>query len=66
MNTKVKVALLGSTGYVGFELIKILSKHSKVEINFLGCDNTEKNNVNDDVIEGTFEENKDENNKKDN
>ena len=45
MNTKVKVALLGSTGYVGFELIKILSKHSKVEINFLGCDNTEKNNV---------------------
>tara|TARA_B100001250_G_C19707288_1_gene747518 strand:- start:557 stop:988 length:432 start_codon:yes stop_codon:yes gene_type:complete len=25
-----------------------------------------KNNVNDDVIEGTFEENKDENNKKDN
>ena len=34
----VKVAVLGSTGYVGLELINILSKHSNVEIKFIGSE----------------------------
>ena len=38
MKNKIKVAVLGSTGYVGMELVKILSNHSKVEINFLGSE----------------------------
>ncbi len=38
MQNKVKVAVLGSTGYVGMELVKILSNHSHVQINFLGSD----------------------------
>ena len=39
MNKIIKVAVLGSTGYVGLELVKILMKHPKVLINFLGCEN---------------------------
>ena len=35
MSQKVSVAILGSTGYVGLELVKILSKHPEVEIFFL-------------------------------
>tara|TARA_B100000579_G_scaffold153724_1_gene124912 strand:+ start:1085 stop:2113 length:1029 start_codon:yes stop_codon:yes gene_type:complete len=38
MSKKVSVAILGSTGYVGLELVKILSKHSNVEIVFLGTE----------------------------
>ncbi len=38
MNKKLNVAVLGSTGYVGMELVKILSKHNQVNINFLGSD----------------------------
>ena len=38
MNNKLNVAVLGSTGYVGMELVKILSKHKHVKINFLGSD----------------------------
>ena len=38
MKNKIKVAVLGSTGYVGMELVKILSKHSYVDINFLGSE----------------------------
>ena len=34
MNKIIKVAVLGSTGYVGLELVKILMKHPKVLINF--------------------------------
>tara|TARA_A100001011_G_scaffold390681_2_gene474630 strand:- start:5580 stop:6608 length:1029 start_codon:yes stop_codon:yes gene_type:complete len=38
MNNKINVAVLGSTGYVGMELVNILSGHKKVNINFLGSD----------------------------
>ena len=38
MSKKVSVAILGSTGYVGLELVKILSKHSNVDIVFLGTE----------------------------
>ena len=38
MKNKIKVAVLGSTGYVGMELVKILSNHSHVDINFLGSE----------------------------
>ena len=40
MKNKIRVAVLGSTGYVGMELVKILSNHSYVDINFLGADYT--------------------------
>ncbi len=39
MSKKISVAILGSTGYVGLELVKILLKHTKVEIVFLGTEN---------------------------
>ncbi len=38
MSNKINVAVLGSTGYVGMELVKILSNHENVNINFLGSD----------------------------
>ena len=38
MINKIKVAVLGSTGYVGMELVKILSNHYYVDINFLGSE----------------------------
>ena len=38
MSSEIKVAVLGSTGYVGYELVKMLIQHPKVKINFLGCD----------------------------
>ena len=38
MSKKVSVAILGSTGYVGLELVKILSKHSNIDIVFLGTE----------------------------
>ena len=38
MKNKIKVAVLGSTGYVGMELVKILSNHSYLDINFLGSE----------------------------
>ena len=34
----ISVAVLGSTGYVGLELVKLLNNHPKVNINFLGSD----------------------------
>ena len=40
MSKKVSVAILGSTGYVGLELVKILSKHPNVDIVFLGTENS--------------------------
>ena len=40
MSNKVSVAILGSTGFVGLELIKILSKHPNVDIVFLGTEST--------------------------
>ena len=38
MINKLKVAVLGSTGYVGMELVKILSRHSYIDINYLGSE----------------------------
>jgi N-acetyl-gamma-glutamyl-phosphate reductase len=38
MSKKVSVAILGSTGYVGLELVKILSKHPSIDIVFLGTE----------------------------
>ena len=38
MKNKIRIAVLGSTGYVGMELVKILSNHSYVDINFLGSE----------------------------
>ena len=40
MSGKNSVAILGSTGYVGLELVKILSKHPNVDIVFLGTENS--------------------------
>ena len=38
MSKKISVAILGSTGYVGLELVKILSKHPSVDIVFIGTE----------------------------
>ena len=40
------VAVLGSTGYVGLELVRILSKHPNVKINFLGSETNTNININ--------------------
>ncbi len=47
MKTKINVAVLGTTGYVGLELIKILLRHQHVNINFLGSDSFEGQNLSD-------------------
>ena len=39
MKKPIAVAVLGSTGYVGLELINILCKHPNVDIVFLGSEN---------------------------
>ncbi len=38
MSNKISVAVIGSTGYVGLELTRILSKHPNVDIVFLGTE----------------------------
>ena len=40
MNNLIKVAVLGSTGYTGLELVYILSKHPRISINFLGSESS--------------------------
>ena len=45
MTKLIKVAVLGATGYVGIELVKILINHPNVKINFLGCDNILNQNI---------------------
>ena len=47
MSSEINVAVLGSTGYVGYELVKMLIKHPKVNINFLGCDSKINNTIYD-------------------
>ena len=47
MDKRIKVAVLGSTGYVGLELVKILNFHPNVIINFLGCENNPNTNIQD-------------------
>ncbi len=55
MKNKIRVAVLGSTGYVGMELVKILSNHYHVEINFLGSETIHGSYLNN--IKGTKEYN---------
>ena len=38
MKHNIRIAVLGSTGYVGLELINILTNHPSVDITFLGSD----------------------------
>ena len=47
MIKKLTVAILGSTGYVGLELVKILSRHPNVLINFLGSENSPNKKISD-------------------
>ena len=47
MQDKVKIAVLGSTGYVGLELINILSKHPNILIQALGSDTFPGKNINE-------------------
>ena len=44
MTKKVSVAILGSTGFVGLELVKILSEHPKVNIVYFGTENVRRKN----------------------
>ena len=37
MKDSIKIAIAGATGYIGLELVKILSKHSKVKILYLSA-----------------------------
>ena len=53
MKNKIRVAVLGSTGYVGMELVKILSKHPYVDINFLGSETIHGSYLNN--IDNTIE-----------
>ena len=46
MDKIYSVAVLGSTGYVGLELVKILLNHPNVKINFLGCEDPKNLSVN--------------------
>ena len=40
MKRKISIAVLGSTGYVGLELVYLLSKIKEISINFLGSENS--------------------------
>ena len=46
MKKLISVAVLGSTGYVGLELINILSRHPQVSIKFLGSENYPNQKIN--------------------
>ncbi|PPR46410.1 MAG: N-acetyl-gamma-glutamyl-phosphate reductase [Alphaproteobacteria bacterium MarineAlpha5_Bin9] len=45
MNNKINAAILGCTGYTGIELIKILSNHPFVNIEYLGSQNNSGKNI---------------------
>ena len=47
MKKTITVAVLGSTGYVGLELIYILSRHSGIKIIFLGSENFPNKDIRD-------------------
>ena len=47
MKKTITVAVLGSTGYVGLELINILSRHPNVKIIFLGSENFPDKDIRD-------------------
>ena len=46
MNNLIKVAVLGSTGYTGLELVYILSNHPKISISFLGSESSSGKSIN--------------------
>ena len=46
MNDSLKIAVAGATGYVGVELVKILSKHPKVKIKYLCARNSIGKSIN--------------------
>ena len=45
MKDSLKIAIAGATGYVGLELIKILSKHPKVKILYLCANKSVGKNI---------------------
>ena len=45
MKNKYKVAVLGSTGYVGLELVYLLSLNKEIKINFLGSESNSNINI---------------------
>ena len=47
MEKKISGAVLGSTGYVGLELINILSRHPSFKIIFLGSENFSQKDIRD-------------------
>ncbi len=56
MSNKLAVAILGSTGYVGLELVKTLLKHQYVKIVFLGSETSPDTSIkeHDNSIDDTF------------
>ena len=46
MKKKISIAVLGSTGYVGLELVYLLSKIKEISINFLGSENSANKKIN--------------------
>ena len=46
MKRKISIAVLGSTGYVGLELVYLLSKKDYININFLGSENSANKKIN--------------------
>ena len=47
MKDSINIAIAGATGYIGLELIKILSKHPNVNIVFFGTENNPDTLLND-------------------
>ena len=45
MQNNHSVAVLGSTGYVGLELVYLLSKINNITIKFLGSENNNDNDI---------------------
>ena len=40
MKDSINIVIAGATGYIGLELVKILSRHKKVKILYLCADKT--------------------------
>ena len=45
MKKLITVAVLGSTGYVGLELVYLLSLNKEIKINFLGSESNSNINI---------------------
>ena len=48
MKNNISVAVLGSTGYVGIELVYLLSQKDNINIKFLGSENSININIESD------------------